>query len=75
MTRTITPHKGNRNKHFPGTRVTQTTQSFIAAIIAKRNECKGDGDKRYTVADWIEEKAREDAIRLGIQVDNLQAIP
>ena len=66
----ITPHKGNRNKSFPGTRITQQTKSLIDAIIAKRNESHGDGDKRYTVADWIEQMAREDAARLGVSVEN-----
>jgi len=63
--RTITPHKGNRDKHFPGTRVTQETLDQIAAIIERRN--LGNDGKRYTVADWIEEKAREDAAALSAQ--------
>lgn len=60
MKRTITAHKGNRDKRFPGTRVTQETLDQIAAIIERRN--LGNDGKRYTVADWIEEKAREDTV-------------
>lgn len=56
--RTITPHKGNRNKHFPGTRCTQETLDQIAAIIARRN--RGNTGKAFTVADWIAEKAAEE---------------
>ncbi len=59
--RIITPHKGSRSKHFPGVRVSQETLDRIAAIIAHRNI--GRTGKRYTVADWIEEKAKEDAIK------------
>lgn len=66
----ITPHKGNRNRYFPGTRCTQQTLDTIAAIIAKRNGGHGDSEKRYTVADWIEQMAREDAARLGVSVEN-----
>lgn len=65
MKRTITPHKGNRNRSFPGTRCTQETLDQIAAIIERRN--LGNDGKRYTVADWIEEKAREDAAVLAAQ--------
>lgn len=64
MTRTITPHKGNRNKHFPGTRCSQETLDRIAAIIDYRN--RNNAGKKYTVADWIEEKAKEDAAKLTL---------
>lgn len=59
MKRSITPHKGNRDKHFPGTRVTQETLDQIAAIIADRN--RFNVGKAFTVADWIAEKATQDA--------------
>ncbi len=59
MKRTITPHKGNRNKYFPGTRCSQETPNTLAAIIDYRNQ--GNTGKKYTVADWIEEKVKEDA--------------
>lgn len=56
--RTITAHKGNRDKHFPGTRCTQETLDQIAAIIAARN--RFNVGKAFTVADWIAEKAAEE---------------
>ena len=58
MTRTITPHKGNRNKKLNGVRCTQETLDQVAAIIAHRN--LGNVGKAYTVADWVAEKAAAD---------------
>lgn len=55
MTRTITPHKGKRNRRLE-VRLTQQTLDQIAAIIASRN-----ADKAFTVADWVAEKAAEEA--------------
>ena len=55
--RTIKPHKGNRTKRIE-VRATVETVAQIAAIIAAR------GDARYTVADWVAEKAREDAAKI-----------
>lgn len=65
MKRTITPHKGNRNRHFPGTRCSQETLDTLASIIESRNH--GNAGKKYTVADWIEEKVKEDSIKLSPQ--------
>ncbi len=60
--RIIAAHKGNRDRRFPSVRVSTETLERIAAIIAQRNA--GRTGKRYTVADWIEEKSME-AARTG----------
>lgn len=58
MPRTITPHKGNRNRRIE-VRATAETVAQIAAIIAAR------GDAKFTVADWVAEKAAEEFARIG----------
>jgi hypothetical protein len=62
MTRPITPHKGGRTKTLGNVRVTEETKERIAAVVAQRNAERTG--KRYTVADWIEEKSME-AARTG----------
>lgn len=56
--RIITPHKGNRDKRLE-VRLSQTTIDQIAAIIASRNA--NNVGKRFSIADWITEKATEEA--------------
>lgn len=63
MTRTIKPHKGNRNRRIE-VRATVETVAQIAAIIAAR------GDARYTVADWVAEKAAEEFVRIEKSEEN-----
>lgn len=62
MKRTITPHKGGRDKRLE-VRLSQTTLDQLAAIVASRNG--GNTDKQFTVADWIAEKAAEEAAHIG----------
>ena len=56
--RTVTPHKGGRTKSFPGTRISQENLDRLAEIVESRNATR-EG-KRFTVADWIEEKILEE---------------
>lgn len=55
--RIITPHKGNRDKRLE-VRLSQTTLDQIAAIIASRTAA--NGGKRFSIPDWITEKAAEE---------------
>lgn len=56
--RIITPHKGNRDKRLE-VRLSQATLDQIATIVASRNAASAG--KRYSNADWITEKAAEEA--------------
>ena len=58
MTRKIKAHKGGRTMRHEF-RATVATSTQIATILAHRNTT---GDK-MTLADWIAEKAKDDAIR------------
>lgn len=55
--RTIIPHKGNRDQRLE-VRLSQTTLDQIAAIVAARTAA--GGGKRYSIPDWITEKAAEE---------------
>lgn len=57
MNRKITPHKGNRIVRLH-TLATVATANQIQLILAQRAAATG---KRYSLADWIAEKAAEDA--------------
>lgn len=55
--RIITPHKGNRDKRLE-VRLSQTTLDQLATIVASRNA--NNVGKRFSIADWITEKATEE---------------
>ena len=55
--RIITPHKGTRDKRLE-VRLSQTTLDQLATIVAGRNA--NNVGKRFSIADWITEKAAED---------------
>lgn len=55
--RIITPHKGNRDKRLE-VRLSQTTLDHLAAIVSAKNA--GNAGKRYSIADWITEKAAKE---------------
>lgn len=61
--RIITPHKGKRDQRLE-VRLSQTTLDQIATIVAKRNPVSTG--KRYTTADWIAEKAAEEAALIAL---------
>ena len=63
MKRIITPHKGNRDKRLE-VRLSQTTIDQLAAIVAGRNAA--NGRKRFSIADWITEKATEEAAIIAL---------
>lgn len=56
--RIITPHKGKRDQRLE-VRLSQTTLDQIAAIVASRTAA--NGGKRFSIPDWITEKAAEEA--------------
>lgn len=58
MTRKITPHKGNRIVRLH-TLATVATANQIQLILAQRSAATG---KRYSLADWIAEKAAEEVV-------------
>lgn len=59
----ITPHKGNRDKRLE-VRLSQATLDQLAAIVASRNTA--NGGKRFSTADWITEKAAEEAAVIAL---------
>lgn len=60
MKRIITPHKGNRDVQI-NFRCTVATANQIQLILAQRTAQTG---KRFTLADWVAEKAAQDNIRI-----------
>jgi hypothetical protein len=59
--RQITPHKGNRTKSLPGTRITEETAAQITAIREYHKEMTGE---RFMLADWIAEKVAEEFAKI-----------
>ena len=60
-THKITPHKGGRTERQEF-RLTAETAAQIAAILAARSAQTGE---RFTLADWVAEKAEQDAMALN----------
>lgn len=57
--RKISPHKGGRTERQEF-RLTAETAAQLAAILAHRSAKNG---KRFTLADWVAEKAEQDAAK------------
>jgi hypothetical protein len=65
--RKITPHKGGRNGRLE-VRITAETAAQITAILTERTT---QDSKRFTIADWVAEKAEQDARYLAPLVSSI----